>query len=153
MKHKLLLAVDGGKTSGRTASYVARACTGTRQPIWGLVLFHVLPELPKPDETQIVRPEERDCIEARTRELAQQMLAALKEQLVREGVEPRLVSTVVAEERGNEVSQILRAGEDYDCDTIIVGRREGSMIGKYFAGSVAEKLLRNPTGFSLWVVE
>jgi hypothetical protein len=46
MKHKLLVAVDGEKTSWKTAEYVARTCAGTNQASFGIVIFHVLPALP-----------------------------------------------------------------------------------------------------------
>ncbi len=59
----------------------------------------------------------------------------------------------VSEDRGEVVSQIIKAAEKHGCDTVVVGRRGNSMMGRFFADSVAEQLVRHPIGMSLWLVE
>ena len=46
MKHKLLVAVDGEKTSLKIIDYVARACAGSTDDEFAIVVFHVLPTFP-----------------------------------------------------------------------------------------------------------
>ena len=81
------------------------------------------------------------------------ILAKTKETLVKRGLKPEQVTTEIAKERGNIAPQILQAAADHKCDTIVVGRRGGSMVAAFLLGSVVEHLLRNPVGFAIWVVE
>ena len=74
--------------------------------------------------------EYRAAYEKETREAGERMLAEMKELLVREGEPARA----------------------HGCDTIVVGRRGKSMVGQFLVGSAVEHLLRNPTGFTIWVV-
>ena len=46
MRHKLLVALDGGKGSSRTVRYVARACAANSDQDPRVILFNVLPNLP-----------------------------------------------------------------------------------------------------------
>jgi nucleotide-binding universal stress UspA family protein len=72
---------------------------------------------------------------------------------VKRGVKPEQVTTEIAKQRGVIAPQILQAAADHNCDTIVVGRRGGSMLAAFLLGSVVEHLLRNPVGFAIWVVE
>jgi nucleotide-binding universal stress UspA family protein len=156
MKHKLLVAVDGEKTSWKTAIYVGRACAGAGDGLGGIVLFHVLPPLPmyygaRDLAANIESLAER--FDRETRAAAEQMLAEMKERVVREGVHPKAVAVEIADQRGSVVSQVLSAAARHECDTIVIGRRGRSMVGQFFLGSVAEQLLRNRIGFTVWVVQ
>lgn len=158
MKHKLLVAVDGEKGSGETAEYVARACAGTNQEGFGIVIFHVLPALP--NYYGIAATSESDNVgqlatifETETQKAATRLLAETKDRIIQHGVNPEYVTTEIAKERGQIAPQILQAAADHKCDTIVVGRRGRSMVGQFFLGSVVEHLLRNPVGFTIWVVE
>jgi nucleotide-binding universal stress UspA family protein len=156
MKHKLLVAVDGQKTSWKTAIYVGRAYAGAPQNSGQVVLFHVLPQLPiyyGARDLAANIEELAEQFERETREAAKHMLAEMKSRVVQEGVRAELVVTEVAKERGSIVPQILRAAANRDCDTIVIGRRGKSMFGQFIVGSVVEQLLRNPVGFTIWVVE
>jgi nucleotide-binding universal stress UspA family protein len=157
MKHKLLVAVDGSKHSGRTVLYAARACAGHGKRTWGIVLFHVLVPPPraiqragKPDAAGDNRRLE---YEKQAREAAKRMLAEMKTRLGQEGVTTECVSARVARQRGRVADRILAVAEEENCDTIVVGRQGRSMLGQFLAGSVVEQLLRNPIAFSVWVVE
>jgi nucleotide-binding universal stress UspA family protein len=156
MKHKLLVAVDGEKASLRTIDYVARACVGSTDNEFAIVLFHVLPTFPVYDYMAGVTFPIRVAMEMfdnRTRLAATEILAKTKEALVNRGVKAEQVTTEIARERGNTAPQILKAAADHKCDTIVVGRSGECMVAAFLLGSVVEHLLRNPVGFAIWVVE
>ncbi len=162
MKHKLLLAVDGEKASLKTAIYVGRACAGAAGADFEIVVLHVLPVVPSreswlmasaPEQSQTVFREYQVAFQKETQEAGVRLLAEMKELLVREGVPADRITTELAPERGNVAPQVLTAARAHGCDTIVVGRRGKSMVGQFFVGSVVEHLLRNPTGFTIWVVE
>jgi nucleotide-binding universal stress UspA family protein len=162
MKHKLLVAVDGEKTTAKTVTYVGRACAGETDADFGIAVLHVLPVEPVLETWQMARVPERSqaafreylaAFRKETKEAGLRLLAEMKELLVREGVPAERITTELAAERGNVAPQILNAARAHGCDTIVVGRRGKSMIGQFFLGSVVEHLLRNPTGFTIWVVE
>ncbi|HVM60873.1 MAG TPA: universal stress protein [Verrucomicrobiae bacterium] len=156
MKHKLLVAVDGEKASLRIIDYVARACAGSNDNEFAIVVFHVLPTYPVYDYMAgITIPigNALDWFDNQTRLAATEILAKTKEALVKRGLKPEQVTTELAKERGNIAPQILQAAADHKCDTVVVGRHGGSMVAAFLLGSVVEHLLRNPVGFAIWVVE
>lgn len=157
MKHKLLVAVDGGKTSLKIIEYVARACAGAHDDEFAMVVFHVLPLFPIYDYLAGANAPVGDILDwfdNHTRTVATEILAKAKETLVKQGgVKLEWVTTEIAKQRGMIAPQILQAATDHKCDTIVVGRRGGSMVAAFFLGSVVEHLLRNPVGFAIWVVQ
>ena len=154
MKHRLLVAVDGTKSSFKTALYAAQACAGSETRGVRIVLFHVLPRLPPNVEgskaAEADRRAERFAVKAWDK--AEQTLAQIKECVVRAGVTPKCVATGIADE-GNTVTKIIHAAATHGCNTIVVGRHGKSMISKFLARSVVEHLLRKPIGYTIWVVE
>lgn len=156
MRHNLLVAVDGEITSSKVVDYVARACAGSTDDELAIVVLHVLPAFPAYDSfAGLVAPVNVvDWFENQTRVAGTKILAKTKEALVKQGgLKPDRVTTELAKERGSIAPQILRAAADHRCDTIVVGRRVGSMVAAFFLGSVVEHLLRNPVGFAIWVVD
>ncbi len=153
MKHKLLVAVDGEKTSWKTAIYVGRACASAKSPFCEVVVYHVLPEFPSYAAQERVTPELLESFESETRMAGKILLAEMKARIAREGVKPELITTELSKARGSVAAQILATARAHHCDTIVLGRRGKSMIGQFFMGSVVEKILRNPTGLTTWVVE
>lgn len=154
MKHRLLVAVDGEKTSVKTVRYVARACSGLLPGNMEIVLFHVLAALPPSleagDSPGIAEVRAR-IVEDR-KSAAEKLLAGLKKEIVSEGISAVCVKTDWAEDT-DIAKLILDAARQHKCDTIVLGRRGKSMVGQFFGGGVAEKILRNPTGFTVWLVE
>ncbi len=155
MRHKLLVALDGGKGSSRTVRYVARACAASSDQDPRVILFNVLPNLPPSIEG--ARPgaaaDLRVQFETETMDAAQQMLASMREIMIAEGMPASRIVTEVSEDRGDVVHQIVTTAEKHDCDTVVVGRRGKSMISQIFADSVAEQLVRHPIGMTIWLVE
>jgi nucleotide-binding universal stress UspA family protein len=154
MKHKLLVAVDGGKNSLRTALYAAQSCSGTETGV-RIVLFHVLPRLPPHVESSraAVAEKRAEVFGEKAQNKAGQMLARIKDRMVRAGVAPQCVTVEIVEEGGDVPAQIMEAATEHRCDTIVVGRHEKSTIAKLLTGSVGEKLLRKPMGRNIWIVE
>jgi nucleotide-binding universal stress UspA family protein len=154
MKHRLLVAVDGTKSSFKTAMYAAQACAGSDTPGVSIVLFHVLPGLPPHVEGSKAAEADKRAEEfgAKAWNKAEQTLAQIKEYIVHAGVKAKCVVTGIAEE-GDAVTKIIHAAATHGCDTIVVGRHGKSMISKFFTGSIVEHLLRNPVGYTVWVVE
>jgi nucleotide-binding universal stress UspA family protein len=155
MKHRLLVAVDGSKTSGRTISYVAGACAGMKEAEHRIVLFHVLPAMPpwlEAGEAARLEPE-RDHYQATAIASAERMLGEMKKQLVQAGVPAACVRTEWSDESQNVAGAILDAARQLKCNTIVLGRRGGSMIGQFLAGGVAERVARKRSGFAVWLVE
>jgi len=157
MKHRLLVAVDGEKASSKVINYVARVCAGSTDDEFAIVIFHVLPAFPAYDYLAGVYAPGRDVLDwfdNQTRIAGTEILARTKDALVKQArVEPERVITEIARKRGTIAPQILQAAADHKCDTIVVGRRDRSMVAAFFLGSVVEHLLRNPVGFTIWVVE
>ncbi len=154
MKHKLLVAVDGGKNSLRTALYAAQACSGSDTGV-RIVLFHVLPRLPPHVESSraAVAEKRAEVFGEKARNKAERMLAQIKDRMVRAGAAPQCVITEIVEEGGDVPAQIMEAATEYRCDTIVVGRHEKSTITKLLTGSVGDRLLRKPMGRNIWIVE
>jgi nucleotide-binding universal stress UspA family protein len=155
MKHKLLVAVKGGKTSRRTIEYVAQMCAGNAPWCAGLVFLHVF--VPIPPYVEGANPVAADKLAERTETqrtlAAKKMLADIKAFVIRAGVKPGLVATVLADRQGDMRKQILRVAAARGCDTIVVGRDNRSLLGEFLAGSVVERMLWKPIGYTIWVVE
>jgi nucleotide-binding universal stress UspA family protein len=155
MKHKLLLAVDGTKISFKIADYVAQACAGSETAGVRIVVFHVLPRLPPNVEGSKAAAADQRAEEfaAQAWNKAEQMLMQIKDRMVRAGVNPESLTTEAADEEGDVVEQIIQAAGEQRCDTIVAGRHEQSMFGRFLAGSVGEHLLRKAVGYTIWLVE
>jgi nucleotide-binding universal stress UspA family protein len=155
MKHKLLLAVDGKEPTWKAAAYVSAACAGCAEKEPCIVIFHVLPAMPPWLEAGEAADAGslRDRYEAVSIEGAEKMLDAVEDRLLNAGVPAGCVAKEIEEDTGHVASQIVAAARRHQCDTIVVGRSERSMIGEFFRDSVAEHLLRKPVGITIWVVE
>jgi nucleotide-binding universal stress UspA family protein len=155
MYNSLLVAVDGGPTSERTARYVGRLFMAAGDNTPQIVLFHVLPPLPPYVEsgTSGDAASSREQYEEETARKAEEMMRQMEEVLVKENVNPDRIEVVIEEDDGDVAKQIVAAARRLACDTIAIGRRGKSMVGQFFTGSVAEHLLRNPTGLTVWVVD
>ena len=154
MKHKLLVAVDGGKTSRKTALYAAHACAGSESSFPEIVVFHVFVPIPPFVEgaDPVAADELAERMERQRTEAAEKMLADIKKTIICEGVKPKLVTTELAERQGDVMKQIVRAAAAHHCDTIVIGRHSRSLLGEFLAESVAEHILRTPSGYTIWLV-
>jgi len=154
MNHKLLLAVDGARSSRKTAIYAAQICAGSRT-CRGIVVFHVYVAIPPFVEG--ANPGPADLLAERTDKVrtgaAEKMLANIKEAIIREGVGSELITTELVEKEGDAAKQIIRAAAAHGCDTIVLGRHNKSLFVEFLEGSIVEHILRKPIGYTIWVVE
>jgi len=155
MKHKLLIALETSEPSENVADDVARACAGARGPETKLVLFTVMPGLPAWVESGEAADAatQRDKVEAEKRAEVAQALAQFRRTLVKEGVDDTIITEEICDETPWKVEHILAAAKEHGCDTIVIARHHKSMVREFFAGDSEEKLLRHPTGFTVWLVE
>ncbi|MCG3146924.1 MAG: hypothetical protein PCFJNLEI_00359 [Verrucomicrobiae bacterium] len=153
MNHQLLIAIELNEPAQRVAEYVARACAGVTDA--RLTLFTMLPGLPAWVESgeSADASTQRDKIEAEKRAEAEQCLANVRQHLVAHGVDDRMIDVEIADESPWKVEHILTAAREHGCDTIVLARHHKSMVREFFAGDSEEKLLRHPTGFTVWLVE
>jgi nucleotide-binding universal stress UspA family protein len=137
------------------AEYVARACAGARGPDTKLVLFTMLPGLPPWIEASESGDAmaKREKFEAETRERTARILAEVRQYFVAHGVNDGIIAEEIADESPRIVPDILAAATRHGCDTIVMARHHKSMVREFFAGDPEEKLLRHPTGFTVWLVE
>jgi K+-sensing histidine kinase KdpD len=49
--------------------------------------------------------------------------------------------------------EILKLARARKCDTVVIGRKSLSWLGKLIDGDPAEELVRQGKGFTIWVVE
>ena len=155
MKHKLLVAVKADKASRGLIEYVAQMCGGTASWCAGLVFLHVY--VPIPPYVEGANPVAADRLAERTEKkrtlAAKKMLADIKASVIGAGVKPGLVTTVLADKQGDTRKQILQVAAAQGCDTIVVGRDNRSLLGEFLAGSVVERILWKPIGYTIWIVE
>ncbi len=155
MKHKLLVAVDGTEISFNIADYLAQACADSETAGVRIVVFHVLPRLPPNVEgSKAAAADKRaEKFAGKAWDKAEQMLAQIKDRMVRAGVNPESLTTEAADEEGDVVEQIIQAAATHGCDTIVAGRHEQSIFGRFLASSVGEHLLHKAVGYAIWLVE
>ena len=49
--------------------------------------------------------------------------------------------------------EILKLAQVRKCDTVVIGRKSLSWLGKLIHGDPAEEFVRQGKGFTIWVVE
>jgi nucleotide-binding universal stress UspA family protein len=155
MNHKLLVVLETGGTSEKVAEYLARALSCGCSPDAKLVLFAVMPGLPPWIEAgeAVDATVQRDKIETERQEQTAKQMAGIRKYLVEHGVSDEIIPEETADSTLHIVPEILEAAKQHDCDTIVMARHHKSMIREFFTGDTAEKLLRHPTGFTVWLVE
>jgi len=155
MQHKLLVVIEAGPTAVKVAEYVARAYAGATGPQAHIVLFTQQTGLPPWIEggESGDASTQRDKFETETRERAVRCLADVRQQLVAHGVSNDILTEEIAEESQRIVPDILESARRHGCDTIVMARHHKSMVSEFFAGDAEEKLLRHPTGFTVWLIE
>ena len=155
MQHKLLVVIEAGPTAGKVAEYVARACAGATGPQAHIVLFTQVSALPPWIEAGESgdASAQRKMFETEAHERAVRCLADVRQLLVAHSVNNDIITEEIADESPRIVPNILASAHRHGCDTIVMARHHKSMVREFFAGDAEEKLLRHPTGFSVWLVE
>ncbi len=163
-KRRILVAVDESEASRRAVAYVAEMIGG--KPGIHVELFH-LEEPPRMLEwggAEDPAVEERVEAEraAAYEEMQQRRIARsrarlqpLESILSRHGID---VADLVVEfeeplDRRNIADDILEAARERDCGTVVVGRDSFTGWQRLFRHHVAEDLVDEGKGLSIWVVE
>ena len=160
--HNLLIAVDDSEATARAVTYVA-SIVGRHRDVH-LHLLHVAPILPEflefggSENPQVEENREAELATSRLsylEDLAQAVFAQAQATLDRAGVSARVVKThFLTTVNGQDVIQnLLEAAQTNACDTIVVGRQSHSWLREVVRHHVADELVRQGEGFTIWVVE
>lgn len=156
----ILLGVDSSDASTKAAAFVGKLLGGRTWPDLKVTLVHVIESLP---EYLVSRGSLQDA----TKELEAERLQeanALMEETTRllteagipgEQIEVRLLTRESLPEAKKVVAALALIDEMKSgrYDVICVGRRGASGAEGSFLGSVAEKILREARGKTVWVVD
>jgi nucleotide-binding universal stress UspA family protein len=160
--HNLLIAVDDSEATARAVTYIA-SIVGRRRDV-RLHLLHVAPIPPEflefggSEDIQVEENREAELAKSRLgylEDLAQAVFARARAILDHAGVpagavETHFLTTVDGEDL---IQNLLEAARTNACDTIVVGRQSHSWLRELVRHHVADELVRQGEGFTVWVVE
>jgi nucleotide-binding universal stress UspA family protein len=166
--NRLLVVVDESSSSKYAVEYLARILASRRG--FHVCLAHFLPPLPSellefggaedPDkerklDTQL-KKEQHQWI-AVARKEAQPALHWARTKLRRAGLPPSSLTTKFSDpfrEQNSASEEILELARTNQCRTIVLGRRSLPWLRRLTAGKdLAEKLLQQGKGLTIWIVE
>lgn len=162
----LLLVIDGSRAARRAVAYVGRMIG--RRPGFRLCLAPVLPPLPprllefrgaenpreeKRLDSELKHKQERWM--AKPKQKAERELAGATTTLKEASVPHTAITTAFLQPLdGERVSdRILEMARAQHCDTIVIGREPVSWFRELIGGDLAETLVQQGHGFTIWVVE
>jgi len=152
---KLLVAVDGSRSSLRAMDYVASLCKGL---IPGLVvtLLHVVKPIPPPvmlgGEADYRSFQLAEAQERRHQEAGAEVLVQARQRIVAQGIGPEQVETKIDSRGLGLAKDILFEAEKGGYDAVVVGRRGLSKLEEIFLGSVTTKVVQHADRVPVWVV-
>lgn len=163
---RLLVLVDESNGTPRVLQYVAQVARGRASV--DIVLAHVAPGLePQLLETggaeesereerieADLRRQQRASINAAQRR-SSRLLEAARGTLVRAGVARSRVDLRESSplDAGSAAGVLLSLAEEADCGTIVVGHRAHGWLQGVGGGHLAERLVREAAGRTVWVVD
>ena len=158
----LLIAVDDSEATARAVTYVA-SIIGKRRDV-RLHLLHVASIPPEflefggSENPQVEEHRETELAKSRLgylEDLAQAVFARAQAPLVHAGVPAGAVETHVLTtiDGGDLIQKLLEAAQTNTCDTIVVGRQSHSWLRELVQHHLADELVRQGEGFTIWVVE
>lgn len=164
---KILLAIDGSATTEKAVRFVGKIFGPRGGEGTSITLLHVVESLPEFLLSRAAEGEQADAYrrvwrewEETNRENAERLLEEQKQVLVAAGinesaVETRLVHREARPEATKVVAALALIGEmkSGDYDVVCLGRRGSTGAEGTFLGSVAEKILREAQGRTVWVVD
>jgi nucleotide-binding universal stress UspA family protein len=166
--NRLLVVVDESSSSKRAVEYVASVLASRRG--FQLCLAHFLSQMPpmllefggaeNPEKEgrldRQLRTEQQEWIEAAMKK-AQPALNWACSRLRRAGLPASSLTTEFSDpfrEQNSVSGEILELARINKCRTIIVGRRSLPWLRRLTSGKdLAEKLVQQGSGFTLWIVE
>ncbi len=163
---KFLVVADESHASKHAVAYVAKMIG--RRKGFRLCLAHVLPPLPSqllefrgaenPDEEKRLDAElkaKQRRFLAVAREAAEKVLAGAFSTLRKAGVPRSMIETrfFASVNDGGAALQILKIARAGRYRTVVVGRESVSWFRDLFHGDLAEELVRQGRGLTIWVIE
>jgi nucleotide-binding universal stress UspA family protein len=147
----VLLAVDSSENALRAADHASFMLSGLDSQI---VLFHSKRNLRRfvPKELLKTAPELEDL----WRQTAGQEIAAYmdkaKAMLLSAGIPEDRISIKVVDGSRNPANDIMKAAEESECGTIVLGRKGFAKESDFSMGDVARKVLGGSVNKAVWVV-
>jgi nucleotide-binding universal stress UspA family protein len=158
--HKILVAIDGSKSSLRAIDYAGKHWGGAGQV--QVTLLHVLPGVPAEfwDDGHILSKEEKaDRKKVVKKWAANQktgqgaLFQKAKAALEKHGLKARQVKARSVPEDPDVADAILGETEAGGYDTLVLGRRGRSAVARFVMGSVASKVVNHAQKVAVVVVE
>ncbi len=162
---RILIAIDDSPASLEAVTYVSRLLGGRKD--LAICLFHILPPIPPKlrefggsedprQEERLsaeLRQEQHQWTEDAKRSAGGSMDKAMT-QLIDSGFSAQQVTaeTAPSSEEPNMANHILRKAEEWDCGTIVVGRRGLSWLQELLTRHTGEDLVRDARNHAVWVV-
>jgi nucleotide-binding universal stress UspA family protein len=161
---RILVAVDESKASRRAVAYVGGLLGGRPGFCVGLFHLEVPPRMLEWGGSEDVEKEDR--VESERDEIYQELEVSVKEKgetllrrsqavLSSKGIEVRLLPVKWEEplDHKNLAQDILQTARQGDYGTVVVGRNCYSRWQRLFHHPVADDLVREGCGLTVWVVE
>ena len=164
---KILLPIDESKASDKAVQFVGNVLSCRADDEFSLTLLHVVESIRDSMATRGSGVEERSTNqqvhqdeEKRNRASGQQLLERQRQTLVQAGLPVSAIDIkLLVKECLPEAKKVIAAlaiieemqGGDYS--VIALGRRGSSAAQGQFLGSVAEKVLRESNGRTVWVID
>ncbi len=151
-KRGVLISVDSSENSLRAADHAGFMLRGTDCPV---TLFHARRQLKSFVPTEIVQDASdlEDYWKDSEKQQIKPYIEKAKDKLLEHGVaEDQITVKLVASSGGNVSEDIRKAADDYDCGTIVLGRRGLTGVKELIMGSVTRKILESFSGMSVWIV-
>lgn len=157
-KSKILVVIDESPATAKALHYVARMVAG--RPNFQVCLAHSL--LSPPRQLMEFRGAEKGRLrayksrwmlaDAKTEQRALDRANAVLRQggIARGAVEAHFCYLVDGTRAPREILKLARARK---CDTVVVGKKSLSWLGKLIDRDPVEGLVRRARGFTIWVVE
>lgn len=162
----ILVAVDDSEASERAVSYIAQMVDGRGG--FQILLFHVPAPMPprhlefggaeNPAQERRAKAEfrtaQREWVEEMTR-AAQPILARAHTRLREADIPGEAIDTelfIPPAEQSLDTS-ILQAARTHRCQTVVVGREAFSWLRELLQTHVADKLIQQADGLTLWIVQ
>jgi nucleotide-binding universal stress UspA family protein len=162
----MLIAVDASEASDRAVAYVAHMMQG--QQDLRVLLFHVPAPMP-PELLEFGGRENPDAEEQteaalhsaqaawleQVKQAAQPVFARAQTQLRQAAVAESAVETQIATPVSGEAlhTTILEAAQQAHCETVVVGRAAFSWLQELVQSHLADTLLQQAKGCTLWIVQ
>jgi nucleotide-binding universal stress UspA family protein len=157
MAKKILLAVDNSKNSLKAVKYVATTVNTDAS----VTLLSILPdpaaacEMDSPSLTPVFKKNaETFCsIEDTKKQAMEKFMDEAKKILVKAGFPSKNLASKIRKKKAGVARDILKAAEQGQYDTIVIGRRGLSGIKQFMFGSVSNKVVQLAETASVIVVD